>query len=536
MKSVATKQSHFSILVAALGGEGGGVLTDWIAEAARESGLQVQCTSIPGVAQRTGATTYYIEVAVDREDTVLALTPMPGMVDLVVASELVEAARAAQNGYVSPDRTTLVASTHRVYATSEKSAMGDGRFSSMRAMKAVTSLAKRPLLFDMEAAVRDSRSAISAVMLGGVAGSGVLPIRREVFELVIRQSGIAVNTNLAGFAAAFELASGARADGESASPTRPAGSGGRSGIQPLDALLARARAEFPVESHFFVEQGIRRLVDFQNLAYAELFLKRLRPFLDVSRGADAGPERKLLCETARHLALRMSFEDLIRVADLKTRRSRIERVRREVDAKSGEPVVIVEYFKPGLEELCGFLPPWISRSLLGWAERRGKLASFNIGVYLKTTNLSGFLLLWLVARMRGLRRFGLRHAEEQDNIKMWLSAVQQSAAISIPFGLQVAEMARLIKGYSGTYRHGLENFNRILRDTVQPAIQSRRDASAEVQAELAAALTHSGAEVRPAPVGNGAKPLVFMRNKGPSGGGTPQKADPPQTAPTAPFF
>ena len=51
-----------TLLIAALGGEGGGVLTGWIVDAARRAGLPVQATSIPGVAQRTGATTYYIEI------------------------------------------------------------------------------------------------------------------------------------------------------------------------------------------------------------------------------------------------------------------------------------------------------------------------------------------------------------------------------------------------------------------------------------------------------------------------------------------
>jgi indolepyruvate ferredoxin oxidoreductase beta subunit len=110
-----------TILVAALGGEGGGVLADGIVAAATDAGLPVQSTSIPGVAQRTGATTYYLELypakwsALGELRPVLALTPSPGNVDLMVASELIEAGRAMQNGFVSPDRTTLVASTHRVY-------------------------------------------------------------------------------------------------------------------------------------------------------------------------------------------------------------------------------------------------------------------------------------------------------------------------------------------------------------------------------------------------------------------------------------
>jgi len=132
----------FTILVAALGGEGGGVLAEWLVDAATASGYPVQSTSIPGVAQRTGATTYYVEiypVTVDRlagRRPVLALTPSPGNVDAMLASEFIEAGRAIQNGYVSPDRTTLVASTHRVYTVAEKSALGDGRFDESKLRKA----------------------------------------------------------------------------------------------------------------------------------------------------------------------------------------------------------------------------------------------------------------------------------------------------------------------------------------------------------------------------------------------------------------
>ena len=48
--------------------------------------------------------------------------PLPGDVDIVLASELMEAGRAVQRGLVTPDRTTLIASTHRVYSIAEKTA------------------------------------------------------------------------------------------------------------------------------------------------------------------------------------------------------------------------------------------------------------------------------------------------------------------------------------------------------------------------------------------------------------------------------
>ena len=119
------------LLVAALGGEGGGVLAGWISEAATSSGLVVSRTSIPGVAQRTGATTYYIEMVPSSGGgrPILGLNPAPGQVDILLATELLEAARMVQAGFVTPDRTPVVAADRRVYATDEKIAMGDGRWS-----------------------------------------------------------------------------------------------------------------------------------------------------------------------------------------------------------------------------------------------------------------------------------------------------------------------------------------------------------------------------------------------------------------------
>src|SRR5262244_817337 len=146
-----------TMLVAALGGEGGGVLTDWIIAAAASCDLPVQSTSIPGVAQRTGATTYYIEVyptpwrELGSKRPVLALAPGIGDVDMVVASELLEAGRTITGGFVTPDRTLLIASTHRSHAIAEKMAMGDGRFDTAKLMGVVDKNAGSRLLFDMDA-------------------------------------------------------------------------------------------------------------------------------------------------------------------------------------------------------------------------------------------------------------------------------------------------------------------------------------------------------------------------------------------------
>ena len=126
-----------SIAIAALGGQGGGVLSDWLVAVAELHGWIVQATSVPGVAQRTGTTVYYVEMcAPPREPKhrpVLALMPVPGDVDLVVAAELMEAGRAVVRGLVTPERTTTVAGPPAIATFSDDSAYSVGRSAAISA-------------------------------------------------------------------------------------------------------------------------------------------------------------------------------------------------------------------------------------------------------------------------------------------------------------------------------------------------------------------------------------------------------------------
>ena len=251
-----------TILIAALGGEGGGVMADWLMEAATKSDLPAQATSIPGVAQRTGATTYYLEIypatkrALGERSPVLSLTPSPGNVDIMVASELVEAGRAMVNGFVSPDRTTLIASTHRIYATVEKMQMADGRYDGERVIEAAKQLAHRSLLFDMRRLAQESGTVINAVLFGAIAGSGVLPLSREACEQAIRHSGRGAEASLRGFAAGYQIALGQRPPpGQPAPPQRA------------------------TELQEVMRLGMKRLRDYQGERYARLYENRMQPFL-----------------------------------------------------------------------------------------------------------------------------------------------------------------------------------------------------------------------------------------------------------------
>src|SRR5262249_14042894 len=184
----ASRPRAIGIAILAMGGEGGGVLADWIVDLAEHSGYCAQTTSVPGVAQRTGATIYYVEIFPDTfvraagKEPVLALMPVPGEVDIVIASELMEAGRAIQRGLVTADRTALIASTHRVFSMTERTAAGDGRVDAEKLLEACQSAAKKSVCRDFAAIASEKRSVISAVLFGALAGAEVLPFSRAQFE------------------------------------------------------------------------------------------------------------------------------------------------------------------------------------------------------------------------------------------------------------------------------------------------------------------------------------------------------------------
>ena len=168
------------IAITAMGGQGGGVLADWIVSLAEDAGWVAQSTSVPGVAQRTGATIYYVEIIQASAGVlpVLALMPVPGDVDVVIAAELMEAGRAMQRGLVSPERTVLIASTHRSLSMVEKIKPGDGVADSGPVLAAAAGLSRRFLAADMQAVAEEAGSVISAALFGALCASGALPFGR----------------------------------------------------------------------------------------------------------------------------------------------------------------------------------------------------------------------------------------------------------------------------------------------------------------------------------------------------------------------
>lgn len=510
-----------TILIAALGGEGGGVLNDWIVTCALDQGLPVQATSVPGVAQRTGSTSYYVEMmrtpAPDGAQPVFALSPMPGGVDVVVASELLEAARTIERGFVHPKRTTLVSSSSRVYTTQEKMQMGDGRFDESLAHAAAKRLSAKYLTLDMAALAAEHRTVISAVMFGALAGAGVLPWSREVCERVIRDGGVGVAASLAGFGAAFDaVATGAAREAFAAA--QPAA--GRAAPDMWAPLLAT----LPASMRENAAHGVVRVLDYQDAAYARQYVERLQRLASAAGDAQGQPTvAQALAEAARYLALWMTYEDVIRVADLKSRRSRVERIRGEARARDGEIVRIVEYFKPGVDELASVLPEGLGRRLRDWAVKNNRLDTLNRGMYLPSTHVGGFLMLRMLAKMRRMRRSSLRFREEQEAIERWLAALGKMLPASPVFAAALAEVPHVLKGYGDTYRRGRASFARIFDTLVERALQSSAapgaDAAQELRGAIAAALAEpEGRQLEKTleqagivPLPPVARPIVWMK-------------------------
>ena len=452
-----------SLLIPAVGGQGGGVLSEWIVDAATIEGHLVHGTSIPGVAQRTGSTSYYVELFTGAAAPVFSLYPVPGALDVLLAPELLEVGRMIELGFPSPSRTTIIASTHRLYSIHEKVATGGGVYDTGRLTDAARAFSRALVAFDALAVSREHGTEVNAVLLGALAGSGTLPIGAPAYRAAIEGKGVGVAANLKGFEVGLDLARrGTRAV---VTPPPPA--------LRSPARFAEALAALPGELRPTLGEALARLLDYQDERYAARYLERLQPFV-------AG-DPALATLVARHLALWMTYEDAIRVADLKTRAARFERIRREaggpdvqvVAAPSPSVIEVTDYLKPDLDELYGILPYRVVAPLARWAERRWPHGRPTLGQHVRTTTIVGFLRVWLLGRCRRWRPVSYRAHLEHARMERWLAALRQCAAWNRDLAREVAGAAQLVKGYGDVRRRMTALFD----DLLATAMIAARDES-----------------------------------------------------------
>ena len=528
--------SPITLLVCALGGEGGGVLTEWLVDTARRAGYPAQATSIPGVAQRTGATTYYLEVfpvplaQLQGRQPVFSLSPVPGALDALVSSELLETARQVGNGLAAPDRTLVLSSTARLLTTQERMQLGDGRTDAADLVKLVQAFSREHQLFDMNAVARDNGTVVSAVLLGAIAGSGLLPFERRFYEDAVRgglpheKANASALASLRGFDKAFAIVAGRKLQGEFVQQvlrTPDAGHAGRgprhAGLGPASSDGARSDGarpgaaaglrvepamtgsampdDFPPAVTEFQRLGHERLVEYQDRAYADLYTQRLQAVLAAERAADPGGAHGFATtrEMARWLALWMAFDDIVRVADLKSRASRWTRVQREVKPADADLLKVYDHFKPGVPEFAALLPESLAARLRAWDRRRvaaGKTA-WAMPLKVGTHTVGGMLALRTLASMKWLRVRGSRFAMEQQMLTRWLDGVVQGTRRDWALGNEIALCGRLIKGYGATNERGKENLLHVL-DHLAHGADPRAAARAIAAARQAALADEAG--------------------------------------------
>ena len=455
----ARLQDIIKLAIYAVGGQGGGVLIGWIEDLARSQGYAAQATSVAGVSQRTGATIYYLEMAPAAGGVpVFNLMPSAGDVDVMISAEWMEAGRAIIRGFVTPDRTTLIASTHRNLAVSEKMVPGDGLADSEAVREVAMQAAKRLIAADFEAVAVKSGSVISATLFGALAASKTLPFPREAFEEAIRAGGKGVEASLRAFAAGYDAAE--KGDAAQVKPAEVKAAAGVSGPARLMVewqVLATRAARLPGEAPAMALAGLRKVVEFQDLAYGADYLARVE-----SLAARDHAPFDLTREGAKYIANAMAYDDPIRVADLKTRAARFDRIRKEMGAKD-RLMQLTEFMHPGAAEIVGMMPRRWGEWMEASPKRMARLDRMvNRGRRIRTDSLRGFLMLYMLGGMKRRRRGSLRHAQEVAHLDRWLTAATGHLERDYALAVEILRCRRLVKGYSDTHARGLSKFDKVM--------------------------------------------------------------------------
>ena len=163
----------------------------------------------------------------------------------------------------------------------------------------------------------------------------------------------------------------------------------------------------------------------------------------------------------------------VKVAQAKIDPARLARIAADMGVKAGEPFTVTEFLKPGIEEMCSLLPPKLARRILALSERRGWTDRVHWGMEVNSASVSGFLRFWMLAKLRGWRPKSYRFQEEQRAIEAWLGLIVEAARLSDDLALEVAECARLVKGYGDTHKRGTGNYRLIEARVIRPALAGR---------------------------------------------------------------
>jgi indolepyruvate ferredoxin oxidoreductase beta subunit len=324
---------------------------------------------------------------------------------------------------------------------------------------------------------------------------------------------------LRGFALAFDAVNTPRQWAEVAAQVLPEGA-----VSPLSAADQADVDAFPEPVRAMLALGLARVVDYQNRAYGQVYLRRMRQVWQAEAASDGSQGWAVTREMARWLALWMAFDDIIRVADLKSRATRLQRVVKEVRAGPDDVLKVYDHFKPGVPEFAALLPSTWAQRLTAWDRARVLRGREPWALPLKigTHSVGGMLALRGLASLKGWRVYGQRFAHEQLAIETWLQAVVQGLSRDWGLGHELARCGQLIKGYGATNERGKLHLQHLVGHLAAlPDPQAAAQAVAQARAAalqddagkaLDLALRAHGAPARPVVE----QPIRFMRKPGAS--------------------
>ncbi len=486
------KSDLIKIMVPAVGGQGGGVLTEWLVQAFFLENYDVQGISLPGLSQRGGSTVYYLEAHPRPESPdkqiIFAQFPVPGEVDVIISQEFLELGRALQLGYGS-DRTTIVTSTHRIYSTLEKMPIGSGIYSDENLRKIATAFSSKLIELNALQLAKDNGMddlAVNAILFGALAASGRLPLSKASFISSVEKVGVAVKTNLRGFDVGWSFVSSRKyAESEKKAvvwETFVKARADRLEEYEREVYLgkvSRIETEFPSQLREIIAESLYRLIDYQDEGYADTYIDDVREIyrLDESMKGNL----KLTEHFARNLALLMSYEDGIRVAELKIKSERFKRIKEEMRLRDDQVFKVVDYLKPDAEELYGLLPNIIIAPFVRIIEspifrkiwRRKKPITFAQTP--TTTSFSGYLRLWMMTKIKFMRPHSYRFRKERALMRKYRESTIYYAGLDYKLGSLVARSGSMVKGYGKVRRRTIKAFYRFIDNIVFPLSEFERN-------------------------------------------------------------
>ena len=479
------KSDLIKVLIPAVGGQGGGVLTEWVVQAFFLEDFDAQGISLPGLSQRGGSTVYYLEAhpKPESEDKsiIFAQFPVPGEVDIILAQEFLELGRALELGYGS-DKTTIVTSTHRIYSTLEKMPIGSGIYSDENLRKLAAGFSSKFIeinALELSKANGMDELAVNAILLGALSASGAVPIDKRSFIRSIEMVGVAVNASLKAFEVGWEYAQ------MNYDPNIALSSKWSSFIEERAnkledkekkdymARVSNIESEYPENLKEILAESVYRLIDYQDIDYADQYLSEVNSIKIID--AETKGTSYILTELfAKNLALLMSYEDGIRVAELKIKSDRFKRIREEMRVKDDQVFHVVDYLKPDAEEIYGLLPNILVAPVLSFTQSRlfkkiwWRKKPLTMGQTPVTNSFSGYMRLWMLTKIKFLRPYSFRYKKEYKLIKSYTEAINKYASYDYKVACLVAKSAQMVKGYGKVRRRTMDAFYRFVDNIISP--------------------------------------------------------------------